>query len=68
MGGMGATQGGDKKCLQNIIRKNLKGRHHVGGGQAEGGKIILKWVLKKQDMRVWTGVIWLRIRPSDGFL
>jgi hypothetical protein len=24
-------------------------------------KVILKWVLKKQCGRVWTGFIWLRI-------
>jgi hypothetical protein len=26
-----------------------------------GGRIILKWILEKQDMVVWTAMVWLRI-------
>jgi hypothetical protein len=26
------------------------------------GRIILKWVLRKEDVRVWTDFLWLRIR------
>jgi len=29
-------------------------------------KIILQWILKDQVGRVWTGLIWLRIRTSNG--
>lgn len=29
-------------------------------------KIILKWILKDQVGKVWTGFIWLRIRTSNG--
>jgi hypothetical protein len=29
-------------------------------------KIILKWILKKQDGCVWTGFIWLRIGSVAG--
>jgi hypothetical protein len=25
-----------------------------------GGRIILEWILKRQDRVVWTGLIWLR--------
>jgi len=32
------------------------------------GKIILKWVLRKQDGRAWTGFIWIRIGISGGLL
>jgi hypothetical protein len=29
--------------------------------------IILKWILQKvRCLRVWTGIIWLRIKPSGG--
>jgi hypothetical protein len=29
-------------------------------------KIILKWILKDQVGKAWTGLIWLRIRKSNG--
>jgi hypothetical protein len=32
------------------------------------GRILLKCVLKKYGVRVWTGLNWLRIRSSGGFL
>jgi hypothetical protein len=30
--------------------------------------IILKWFLKKQDVRIWTGSNWLRIGSSGRLL
>jgi hypothetical protein len=30
------------------------------------GRIILKWIKKKQGERVWTGLIWIRARSTDG--
>jgi hypothetical protein len=32
------------------------------------GRIILKWVLRKQDRRAWTGFIWIRIGIIGGLL
>jgi hypothetical protein len=29
-----------------------------------GGRIILRWIFRKQDVRVWTGVGWLRIETG----
>ena len=31
-------------------------------------RIILKWIFKKWDWEVWTGLIWLRIRTGGGLL
>jgi hypothetical protein len=33
-----------------------------------GGWTILKWIFKKLDGMVWTGLIWLRIGISGGLL
>jgi hypothetical protein len=33
-----------------------------------GGRIMLKWILEKQDGMVWTGLIWNSIGPSGGLL
>jgi hypothetical protein len=30
------------------------------------GKIILRWIFRKQDVGVWTALIWLRIGPGGG--
>jgi hypothetical protein len=31
-----------------------------------GGRIVLKWILEKQDGVVWTGFIWLSVATSHG--
>jgi hypothetical protein len=48
--------------------------YKIRTGKAEGkrplsvdGRIILKWILKKQGLRVWTVFIWPRI-GTDGVL
>jgi hypothetical protein len=33
-----------------------------------GGKLILEWILGKLEGKVCTGIIWLTIGTSDGFL
>jgi hypothetical protein len=53
-------------------------KHRVLVGKPEGkrplkdrgvhGRIILKVFLNKWDMKVWIGLIWLRIQSSGGLL
>jgi hypothetical protein len=31
-------------------------------------EIILKWIFKAWDEKVWTGLIWFRIGTGDGLL
>jgi len=45
--------------------KNLKERVHLEDISVEV-KIILKWILEKCDVSVWTGLIWLEIETSGG--
>jgi hypothetical protein len=33
-----------------------------------GGRIILRWVFRKWDVRVWTGLSWLSIETGGGHL
>jgi len=44
-----------------------KVRNHLADLRTEG-KIILKFILMKHSVRVWTGIICLRIGSSGGFL
>jgi len=46
---------------------NLKQRNHLEITGIDG-KIILKWILKAEDGRVWCGFIWLKIGTSVRFL
>ena len=32
------------------------------------GRIILRWIIRKWDVRIWTGSSWLRIRTGGGHL
>jgi hypothetical protein len=51
------------KCRTYISKKT----NHVGG-LGEDGRIILKWILKKQGARLWIGFNWLRTRTGGGLL
>jgi hypothetical protein len=37
-------------------------------GRRVDGRIILKWILRKQNLRPWTVLIWLRIGNGGGLL
>jgi hypothetical protein len=45
----------------------VRGRKHLEDLGVDG-RIILRCVLKKKGVRVWTGFIWLKIGISGGLL
>jgi hypothetical protein len=51
------------KCLL----ENHKQRDHLGDIGIYG-RIILKLIFKKYDVKSWTGFIWLRLETSYGLL
>jgi hypothetical protein len=38
------------------------------GDPGVDGNIILRWIFRKWDVRVWTGLSWLRIETGGGHL
>jgi len=46
---------------------NLGERDHLGDPSADG-RIILRCIIRKWDVGIWTGFIWLRIGTGGGHL
>jgi hypothetical protein len=43
---------------------NLRERGHLGDPGVDG-RIILRWIFRKWDVRVWTGSSWLRLGTCE---
>jgi hypothetical protein len=55
--------GGPKK----FCSKTLEGRDHLADLDVESS-IILRWILRKYYMKLWTGCIWFRMECSAEIL
>ena len=47
--------------------RNLTERDHLGDQDVAGTK-ILRWIFRKWDLGIWTGLSWLRIGAGGGHL
>jgi hypothetical protein len=47
--------------------ENLRVRCHFEDPGVDG-RVILRWIFRKRDVRVWTGSSWLRIGTGGGHL
>jgi hypothetical protein len=43
------------------------GKDHLGDPDVDG-RIILRWIFRKKDVKLWTGSNWLRIGTGGGHL
>jgi hypothetical protein len=57
---------GERRIASKTRSENLKGRKHLGGQDVDG-KIIVEWILEKNDGNVRTGPTWL-IRTKGKYL
>ena len=67
MGGACSAYGGRGEACRGVWCGNLKERDHLAGPGVDG-RIILRWIFRKLDVRVWTGSSWLRIGTGGGHL
>jgi hypothetical protein len=58
---------GERRVCIRVWRKNLRERNHLVD-QGVDRKIILRWILRKLDVRVWTRLSWLRMETVGGHL
>jgi hypothetical protein len=52
---------------QKILSEKMKSRDHLEQFGVDK-RMILKWILKKQCVKVWTGITRIRIGYSGGLL
>jgi hypothetical protein len=52
--------------MWHIEQRGETHRRFWRGNLGTEGRIILKWILKNQDGRAWTGLIWLRMVTNMG--
>jgi hypothetical protein len=59
--------GGGEEACTGFWWGNLRGRDHWRHPGVDG-RIILRWIFRKWDGGVWTGLVRLRIRTGGGRL
>jgi hypothetical protein len=62
MGAACSTQRRDENSYKILVGKSERKNHSEDLGV--DGRIILEWILQKQSGKVWTGLIWLRIKDK----
>jgi hypothetical protein len=51
---------GERRGIYRVLWGNLRERDHSGDPSLDG-RIIFRWIFRKWDVGVWTGLSWLRI-------
>ena len=67
MDGECSTYGGEESCMQGFGGGNLREQYHLEDAGVDG-RIILRWIVRKWDVMVWTGSSWLRVGTGGGHL
>ena len=58
---------GRREVCTGFWSGNVRERDHLEDPGIDG-RIILRWIITKWDVGVWTGLIWLRIGTGGGHL
>jgi hypothetical protein len=58
---------GEGRGVYRVLVEKLRERDHWEDPGVDG-RIILRWIFRKWDVGVWTGLSWLRIETAGGHL
>ena len=58
---------GERRGIYRVLVGKPEGKNHLVDPGVDG-RIILRWIFRKWDVRIWTGLIWLRIGIVGGHL
>ena len=58
---------GERRGVCKVQVGKLEGKNHLEDPGVDG-RIILRWIFRKRDVRTWTGSVWLRIGTGGGHL
>jgi hypothetical protein len=65
--GMACRAYGEWRGVYRVLVGKPEGKRPLGIHRLDG-RIILRWIFLKWDIRAWTGSIWLRTRTGGGHL
>jgi len=51
---------GERRDVYSVLVRKPEGKRQLGRPGVDG-RIILRWIFRKWDVRAWTGSSWLRI-------
>jgi len=57
----------ERRGVYRVWMGNMMESNHLGDAGIDG-RIILRWIFRKWDVGVWTGLSWLRIGTGGGHL
>ena len=58
---------GERRGVYRSLMGIRDGKRPLGRSGVDG-RIILRWIFRKWDVGVWTGLGWLKIRTGCGIL
>ena len=58
---------GESRGVYRVFVVKPEGKNHLEDPGVDG-RIILSWIFRKWDVKLWTGSSWLRIGTGGGHL